>query len=100
MKSKDGYPVDVTTIYLDALMKRITPENFKAQMRVIETTNKCDLWKIHTNNWSTSLNILNRSIWKKLNWILTIKTCTYEDQILTQGPGFLDQIQSWTKSSW
>jgi hypothetical protein len=43
MKSKDGYPVDVTTIYLDALMKRITPENFKAQMRVIETTNKSDL---------------------------------------------------------
>ena len=43
MKSKDGYPVDVTTIYLDALMKRNTPENFKAQMHVIETTNKSEL---------------------------------------------------------
>jgi hypothetical protein len=43
MKSKDGYPVDVTRIYLDALMKKITPDDFKAQMRVIETTNKSDL---------------------------------------------------------
>ena len=43
MKSKDGYPVDVTRIYLDALMEKITPENFKAQMRVIETTNKSEL---------------------------------------------------------
>ena len=43
MKSKDGYPVDVTRIYIDALAKRITPENFKAQMHVIQTTNKCDL---------------------------------------------------------
>ena len=43
MKSKDGYEVDVTRTYCDALMGKITPENFKAQMRVIETTNKCDL---------------------------------------------------------
>ena len=43
MKSKDGYPVDVTRTYIDALSGKITPENFKAQMRLIETTNKCDL---------------------------------------------------------
>jgi len=43
MKSKDGYPVDVTRTYLDALMRKITPDEFKRQMRVIETTNKMDL---------------------------------------------------------
>ena len=43
MKSKDGYPVDVTRIYIDYLNKRITAANFNAQMRVIESTNKCDL---------------------------------------------------------
>jgi hypothetical protein len=42
-KSKDGYPVDVTQIYIDYLTKRITAANFNAQMRVIQTTNKRDL---------------------------------------------------------
>jgi len=43
MKSKDGYPVNVTRTYIDALMGKITPEEFKRQMNVIETTNKMDL---------------------------------------------------------
>jgi len=43
MKSKDGYPVDVTRTYLDAMMGKITSVEFKRQMNVIETTNKMDL---------------------------------------------------------
>jgi hypothetical protein len=43
MKSKDGYPVDVTRNYLDALSGKITSDEFKRRMNVIETTNKMDL---------------------------------------------------------
>ena len=40
IKSKDGYKVDVTSIYLKALQKQITLEEYKSQLNVITTTNK------------------------------------------------------------
>ena len=40
IKSKDGYKVDVTTIYLNALQGKITPAEYKSQLDVITTTNK------------------------------------------------------------
>ena len=43
MKSKDGYPVDVTRTYLDALQNKITVAEYKRRMNVISTTNKMDL---------------------------------------------------------
>jgi hypothetical protein len=40
IKSKDGYNVDVTSIYLKALQKQITPEEYKNQLDTIVNTNK------------------------------------------------------------
>lgn len=40
IKSKDGYPVDVTRIYLKALQKQITPQEYKSQLDAITNTNK------------------------------------------------------------
>jgi len=35
IKSKDGYNVDITRIYLKALQKQITPEEYKNQLDTI-----------------------------------------------------------------
>ena len=43
MKSKDGYPVDVTRTYIDALSGKITKDEFKRQMNVIKNSMKYDL---------------------------------------------------------
>ena len=40
IKSKDGYKVDVTSIYLKAIQKQITPEEYKSQLDTITRTNK------------------------------------------------------------
>ena len=40
IKSKDGYNVDVTRIYLNALQNKITTEEYKSQLDVIANTNK------------------------------------------------------------
>ena len=40
IKSKDGYKVDVTGIYLKALEKKITPQEYKSQLDTITRTNK------------------------------------------------------------
>lgn len=40
IKSKDGYNVDVTSIYLKALQKQITPQEYKSQLDIITNTNK------------------------------------------------------------
>jgi hypothetical protein len=40
IKSKDGYNVDVTGIYLKALQNQITPEEYKSQLETITKTNK------------------------------------------------------------
>ena len=40
IKSKDGYNVDVTGIYLIALQNKITPQEYKSQLDVIANTNK------------------------------------------------------------
>ena len=40
IKSKDGYNVDVTGIYLKALQEQITPQEYKSQLDLITRTNK------------------------------------------------------------
>lgn len=40
IKSKDGYKVDITSIYLKALQKQITPQEYKSQLDLITRTNK------------------------------------------------------------
>ena len=40
IKSKDGYDVDVTGIYLNALSKSISIEEYRQQLDVITSTNK------------------------------------------------------------
>lgn len=40
IKSKDGYDVDVTSIYLKALQQEITPAEYKSQLDTITSTNK------------------------------------------------------------
>jgi len=40
IKSKDGYNVDVTSIYLKALQGKITPDEYKSQLKKITLTNK------------------------------------------------------------
>ena len=40
IKSKDGYKVDVTSIYIKAIQKQITPEEYKSQLDTITRTNK------------------------------------------------------------
>jgi len=40
IKSKDGYKVDITGIYLKALQKQITPQEYKSQLNTITNTNK------------------------------------------------------------
>ena len=40
IKSKDGYNVDVTGIYLNALQNKITPQEYKNQLNTIVNTNK------------------------------------------------------------
>jgi len=40
IKSKDGYNVDVTGIYLKALGKEITPQEYKSQLDTITRSNK------------------------------------------------------------
>ena len=40
IKSKDGYNVDVTGIYLNALQNKITPQEYKSQLDLIANTNK------------------------------------------------------------
>lgn len=40
IKSKHGYNVDVTSIYLQALMGKISPAEYKSQLDTITSTNK------------------------------------------------------------
>jgi len=40
IKSKDGYNVDVTRIYLNALSNKITTQEYKSQLDTIANTNK------------------------------------------------------------
>ena len=40
IKSKDGYDVDVTRIYLNALQGKITNDEYKSQLKKITLTNK------------------------------------------------------------
>lgn len=40
IKSKDGYDVDVTSIYLAAMQQEITPAEYKLQLDTITSTNK------------------------------------------------------------
>ena len=40
VKSKDGYNVDVTSIYLKALEKSISIEDYRAQLDFITSNNK------------------------------------------------------------
>tara|TARA_B110000483_G_scaffold102302_1_gene125077 strand:+ start:793 stop:933 length:141 start_codon:yes stop_codon:yes gene_type:complete len=40
IKSKDGYKVDITGIYLKALQKQITHKEYKSQLDTITRTNK------------------------------------------------------------
>ena len=43
IKSKDGYKVDVTRLYIQALSKEITPENYKKELEYITSHNKPQL---------------------------------------------------------
>ena len=38
IKSKDGYDVDITRLYMQAMEKSITIENYKSQLDVITKT--------------------------------------------------------------
>tara|TARA_B100000073_G_scaffold331689_1_gene321382 strand:- start:620 stop:784 length:165 start_codon:yes stop_codon:yes gene_type:complete len=40
MKSKDGYDVDVTRLYIDALSKNISIEEYRKELDIIKNTNK------------------------------------------------------------
>ena len=40
IKSLDGYEVDVTRLYIQALQKIISVEEYRRQLNVIVTTNK------------------------------------------------------------
>ena len=40
IKSLDGYEVDVTRLYIQALQKTISVEEYRRQLNVIVTTNK------------------------------------------------------------
>ena len=40
IKSKDGYKVDVTRLYFQALSKEITPEDYKKELEYITSHNK------------------------------------------------------------
>ena len=40
IKSKDGYNVDITGIYLNALQNKITPQEYKSQLDIITNANK------------------------------------------------------------
>lgn len=40
IKSKDGYDVDVTRIYLNALQGKITNDEYRSQLKKITLTNK------------------------------------------------------------
>ena len=40
IKSKDGYSVDVTSLYLKAMMKEITLAHYKSQLDQIAQSNK------------------------------------------------------------
>jgi len=40
IKSKDGYKVDVTRLYIQALSKEITPEDYKKELDYITSHNK------------------------------------------------------------
>ena len=43
IKSKDGYKVDVTSLYLKAMQKQITPEQWKSELEYITSHNKPQL---------------------------------------------------------
>ena len=46
IKSKDGYKVDVTRLYFQALSKEITPEDYKNELDYITSHNKLfEYWK-------------------------------------------------------
>ena len=46
IKSKDGYKVDVTRLYFQALSKEITPEDYKKELEYITSHNKLfEYWK-------------------------------------------------------
>ena len=46
IKSKDGYKVDVTRLYIQALSKEITPEDYKNELDYITSHNKLfEYWK-------------------------------------------------------
>ena len=40
IKSLDGYEVDVTRLYIQALQKTISVEEYRRQLNIITTTNK------------------------------------------------------------
>lgn len=40
IKSKDGYNVDVTSLYLKAMQKQITPEQWKNELDLITSNPK------------------------------------------------------------
>jgi len=40
IKSKDGYKVDVTRLYIQALSKEITPKKYKKELEYITSHNK------------------------------------------------------------
>ena len=40
IKSKDGYNVDVTSLYLKAMQKQITPEQWKSKLDFITSNPK------------------------------------------------------------
>ena len=43
IKSKDGYKVDVTRLYIQALSKEISPEDYKKELEYITSHNKPQL---------------------------------------------------------
>jgi len=46
IKSKDGYKVDVTRLYIQALSKEITPEEYRNELDYITSHNKLfEYWK-------------------------------------------------------
>ena len=46
IKSKDGYKVDVSRLYFQALSKEITPEEYKNELDYITSHNKLfECWK-------------------------------------------------------
>ena len=46
IKSKDGYKVDVTRLYIQALSKEISPEDYKNELDYITSHNKLfEYWK-------------------------------------------------------